>query len=219
MKPTLKRILQACKRFTGLSLVLATLFCVVLFAASNSYESGDDPLVTLSYLEKVFGPELKEAISTELKPALTTSISADLREQLTSSLTGTISDRVRSQLSSEFTKTIRDEIKKQIQNVEIEIPEPEGETYEPVTFQKGDRVIMLGVCEIMLKEGDAVAICTNSESGLYDLTSGAILHNGYIICRIHHILIENGDSRGFEVTSDTATFLIKGGEYILEEQE
>ena len=218
MKPTLKRILQALKRTTGLSLVIACIFCVILFAADNSYQTGDDPLVTLSYIEKTFGPELKKAISDELSSSLTTSISTDLRKQLTDSLTSTITDRVRSQLTTEFASTIRSEIKKQLQNIEIEIPEPEAETYEPVTFQKGDRVIMLGVCELFLTNGNAIAISTNSETGLYDLTSGAILYNGYTVCLAHHLVIENGDSRGFEVTSETATFLIKGGEYILEEQ-
>lgn len=62
---------------TGLLSKTITIFCTILIALSTLYAfaDSDDPLVSLSYLEKIFKPAFKTELKNELKSELSTSTS------------------------------------------------------------------------------------------------------------------------------------------------
>ncbi len=51
-----------------LSILLGTLLTVFAVFTASAYTDGD-PLITLSYLQEIFAPELKQQIADEMKPA------------------------------------------------------------------------------------------------------------------------------------------------------
>lgn len=84
-----------------------------------------------------------------------------------------------------------------------------------VTLNKNQTLTVRGVCELVVISGSTTVLVTSASNissgqGIHDLTDGKILVNGNIIPLNHYTVVPKADGRGFFVTSDTATVLIRG---------
>lgn len=90
-----------------------------------------------------------------------------------------------------------------------------GGQYNVVTLNKDQTVMAKSVLEIIVVEGSANTVVTSDENiqagkGINDVTAGNVLINGAALPVNHYLVAAKGDGRGFVVTSDSITVLIRG---------
>ncbi len=155
---------------------LTTIFVLILAAltlcvsADGVYSSHDDPLVSLSYVNDVLGPEIMAQVLTKIE--------------------------------TEYVK---------ISDISI----ASAGSYTYVTLRKGQTLMAKSCCEVIQLEGTATAVITSAANvaagaGISDLTAGTVIINGALLPANHYMVIPKADGRGFVVTSDTATILVRG---------
>jgi len=192
-------------------LKIAAILAAVAVAASvtvyAAYDSTKDPIVSLSYLEEVFGPSIEESLKESIDEAV-----GGLKDQIL----GEIGDGVDGNLSDTVT-----ELKAQIDALESNMNETVSalqeqidaltNVYEVVELSKNKRIIADASCEIIVISGSVTVRCSDTESGLVDCTDGVILYDGQSAPLYHKLLVpENGDGRGV-IANGTAQILVKGG--------
>lgn len=167
-----------------------TSFSVFVFGDDAAYDTSSDPLVSLSYVEKITS-EQNAKIS-------------DLTSRLTALETEntTLKNTVASQ------NTTIDELRKTVSDI--------TGGYEVVNLKKGAVLYADSVCELILRSGTATIIAPG-ENGVADLTGAADLANGASVPLQHSLMIpRGGDGRGILVTSDEIYIMVRG-EYHLGE--
>ena len=180
------------------AILVSFAFCLVLIlsvclslsvnanqAGSNAAAgSADDPLVTLSYINKVFKPQIDQMVSDKLKdfnPSDSNSASAP----------PPASD----------------------QPVQAEVvPETVSVSYTVLELTRGQRVrAKSGSLEIILRPGGtAVVLSQYQGQGIADLTTGEELLNWVGLPANHSLIIPRADGRGIAVTSPIAYVLVRG---------
>lgn len=139
-------------------------------SADEAYSSQNDPLVSLSYVNDVLGPQIMEQIMNKVE--------------------------------KEYVKL-------------TDISAISSGMYSTVTLVKDQTLTVRSVCEIVFLSGSATVLVTSSDNvrngmGIHDLTDAKILTNGSIYPLNHYTIVTKPDGRGFYVTSDSATVLIRG---------
>ena len=167
-KKGLARMNRISKLAVAFSLLLTVLTLCV--AADSAYSSVDDPLVSLSYVNDVLGPEIMAQVLAKIE--------------------------------TEYVKIS-----------DISVASTGSYTY--VTLKKGQTLMAKSCCEVVLLDGTATAVITSSSNvaagaGISDLTVGSVIINGAMIPANHYTVIPKADGRGFVVSSDTATILVRG---------
>lgn len=136
--------------------IAAAVLCVCLlltvaYAATSGAGTQNDPLVTLSYLTNIFAPKVKELADQTVEE-----YQAENRDELEGMIDG-------------WDEEVRQAID------EAEVSGSSGATYQTVTLE-GDQVLVLGEgCEVILRSGTAK---WTAESLLMDTTSGKGLASG-----------------------------------------
>ncbi len=154
-----------------LNIVVLVIALLSLFvSASGEYSSKDDPLVSLSYLEDIFGPDVMSKIIDKI--------------------------------DGDYVKI-------------TDISSISGGEYTPVSMTKGNTFMASSACEVIVLSGSSVAVVTSHDNvtkgaGLSDLTAGTVITSGTVLPENHYIVIPKSDGRGFTVTSDTLTVLVRG---------
>ena len=176
-------------------------FCLVLLASvflhSSAPVSGaeqsaaaagsaDDPLITLSYINKVYTPALSKtidnAITESLKP---------------------VNDKLKD-LASSFSSVSN--ISNNSNNSGV------SSAYIVLEMKKGQKIRAKSESlEIILRQGGTAAVISQyRDQGIADLTDGAELLNGTALPVNHHLLIPRADGRGISVTSSVAYVMVRG---------
>ncbi|MBR5445948.1 MAG: hypothetical protein IKV57_07490 [Clostridia bacterium] len=165
-------------------LVLAAVLAVTVLAAS--YDSSEDPIVSLSYLTQVFRPSIEKDYEEKI---------AALEAQIEA-------------LSSGSTSPSVPEAPKQ---PETTAPaEPAAVTYEVIEMKYGDCLFAAGAVDIMLRAGSAVCIAPDAGQGISDYTAGAEIYNGEALTKNHMCLIPRGDGRGIMATAQSVYIMVRG---------
>ena len=171
-------------------LVIAAVAAITVYAAGG-YNSEEDPLVSLSYIEKIIMPKINTQL-TELKNEI-----AKLK-----------GEPVAPPTSATATATGTAE------------PEAEVYNYEVIKLTKGQTLLATTTLDIVVRSGDVVAVSPftgDIKQGLNDYTDGTELLNGAAVPVNHFILVPRGnDGRGIKVTSDADTYVIVRGGYKIE---
>lgn len=162
---------------------LAVVLSGAAFAAGNAGSAGD-PLVTLSYLEKVFSPKVDEAVDQAVKANM---------EELKTQLNGAID-----QWSEMIGK----------QTVGAGSGGTGGSVFSVVTLSNGQTLTGEVGCEVMLRVGSATCVSASSP-GLIDTTSGGTLNNGSALAT-NHLYMVTIETRGVRATSGTVKVLVRG---------
>ena len=181
----MKKRNNAFARLVGLLLVSATVLTLTV-AATGGAGTSSDPLVTLSYLNEKFLPQILSEVDKK----------AAAREQ---------------ELSRKLTEQVRSEMKAFEQKYGGTSGSASGGTaasFTLVTLNKW-QILSMGVgCEVMLRTGSGVCVAA-SNPGLVDETAGAVLAGGLGL-QPNHLYMATVDSRGVQAGADGTKLLVRG---------
>ena len=161
-------------------LALAAVLTVTVLAAS--YDSAEDPIVSLSYLTQVFRPSIEKDYEEKI---------AALEAQIKNLSSGSTSPSAPADPEPETT-----------------VPVPV--TYEVIEMKYGDCLFAAGAVDIMLRAGSAVCIAPDAGQGISDYTAGAEIYNGEALTKNHMCLIPRGDGRGIMATAQSVFIMVRG---------
>ena len=182
----MKKRNNAFARLVGLLLVSATVLTLTV-AATGGAGTSSDPLVTLSYLNEKFLPQILSEVDKK-----TTS-----REQT---------------LSSKLTEQVKRETQAFEQKYGASSGNASGGTaasFTVVTLNQG-QILYMGVgCEAMLRTGSGVCVAAGNP-GLVDETSGTALAGGEALAK-NHLYMATVDSRGVQAGANGTKLLVRGG--------
>ena len=164
-------------KITAIVLAVMAAFGVTVGAA---YDSSEDPLVSLSYLTKIF--------KTELLEELNDTIDAELDRRMDS----------------------LDLSQYQPSYAEPAPVVSSSSTYEVVELSWGDALYATGACDIMLRSGSAYCLAPDPTQGIADYTSGAEIYNYQYLTKNHMCLIPRGDGRGIMADSASVFVMVRG---------
>jgi len=188
-------------------IIMSFAFCMVLIlsvflnssvtgadqTANAAAGSADDPLVTLSYINKVFKPQIEQFVADKLK---------DFKPAAPAATTTTTPTPVE-------TKPAPTE--PPVQNTYIMSAEA-SVSYVVVELTKGQKLgVKSGSLELILRPGGTAAVISQFKTqGIADLTTGDELLNGKSLPINHSLLIPRADGRGISITSVIAYVMVRG---------
>ncbi|MBE7003825.1 MAG: hypothetical protein E7425_06020 [Ruminococcaceae bacterium] len=175
-------------RLASLLLASYCLLAVTVLAAGSPGSEGD-PLVTLSYLNDTFLPQLLGKVDEKLAErdtALTDRLNAQVETDL---------QRLSSQYGTEI-------------NAGTE-SSGQYDTFTVVTLSDGQTLYGEIGCEVMLRVGTGDCV-SSSTPGLIDQTDGTTLGGGNALVK-NHIYMMTIDERGVKATAETVKLLVRGG--------
>ena len=182
---SMKKRNNAFARLVGLLLVSATVLTLTV-AATGGAGTSSDPLVTLSYLNEKFLPQILSEVDKKTAS----------REQT---------------LSSKLTEQVKSETQAFEQKYGASSGNASGGTaasFTVVTLNQG-QILYMGVgCEAMLRTGSGVCVAA-STPGLIDETSGAALAGGLGLQK-NHLYMATVDSRGVQASANSTKLLVRG---------
>lgn len=165
----------------AVALALIAAVSVGAAAAAGSAGTESDPLVTLSYLEKVFAPTVEAAVDRAVA-ANEKSLKAELDAAI---------DRWSASAGSGGTST-----------------GTSSAAFRVVTLSRGQTLTGEVGCEVMLRIGTAVCV-SSSSPGLIDTTGGGTLNDGGSLAT-NHLYMVTIATRGVRATAGTVKVLVRG---------
>ena len=174
-------------RLAALLLASYTLLLVTA-AAVGGAGSESDPLVTLSYLNETFLPQVLGKMDEQLEKR-DKELSSKLNEQVTKDAA------VLAEQYGASVPTVGDTGK--------------SETFTVITLSSGETLYGEIGCEVMLRVGTANCVSPSSP-GLIDETDASILGNGKALTK-NHLYMMTIDERGVKATAATTKLLVRGG--------
>lgn len=173
-----------CKWLCGLLALLSAMTVTVLAA---TYDSSEDPIISLSYLTDVFRPNLVKEYETKIA-ALEAKIDA---------LSGGTYTPVETEPATNTTPTV-------------------GTMYVVEELAYGDCLYAEGPVDILLRSGSAMCISNeNPSQGISDYTEGVEIYHGEDLTINHMCLIPRGDGRGIMAKAQSVFIMVRG-EYRIE---
>jgi len=173
------------KLFLTAAITVAAVVCMgTVYAAVGTQE---DPLVTLSYLNDKFAPDVLSQVDARV---------AEQQGELKAQLDQQIQD---------FTKDIQSQLG---QTAEGGTQAGGGSVYSVVSLSAGQTLIGETGCEVMLRAGSAVCV-SSVDPGLIDMTDGTTLNGGKGLVK-NHLYMMTADERGVKADDDV-TLLVRGG--------
>ena len=203
--------------------IVSLLLCSVLlfttvFAASDSFDSSTDPLVSLSYINEVVIPDLEAQIQEAKAIAEANSNKASKSELQAVADRVTSLEKKMSNISAAV-ESILEDIR------DLEVNKPMSAAYDTVRLTYGQKIFSQELSfEIILRVGEAEVISPfNYEEGgeyvvgIADVTAGVDVTDGSKIEKNHMLVVPcGGDGRGVLVTSEYAYILVRGEYYIVD---
>ena len=205
------------KKIIVMGLLCCLLCSTAVFAASDSFDSSVDPLVSLSYINEIVIPDLNAQISEAKAIAEANSDKASKSE------VQAVADRVTS-LEKKMS-SVQSSVESILKSLSDEDNKPMSAAYSVVHMKYGQKLFsQKHSFEIILRTGEAEVISPFSYDngsehvmGIADITSGTDVPDGSSIERNHMLVVPSGgDGRGILVTSEDAYILVRGEYYIVE---
>jgi len=185
--------------------VVLTLGVTVLAA---SYDSSEDPLISLSYLTNIFKPEIREEYEDRI---------AELEARLSALENQTPTIPEYSEPVVDTTPETEAETEEPVIDTTPEVEYTHSSTtYEVVELTYGDALYAVTACDIMLRSGKAACIAPDASQGIADYTDGYEVFNDQAIVKNHMLLIPRGDGRGIKAISESV-FVMVWGDYTIVE--
>lgn len=182
-------------------IIFTAIVCVALAvsAFAASYDSSEDPLISLSYLTETFRPSIEKDYKERI---------AALEEQIAS---------LQSALSNGSASVSSGSSEENGESGEADAAiVPQG--YEVIELKYGDCLFAASACDIMLRAGSAFCIAPDATQGISDYTAGEEILNGEFLTKNHMCLIPRGDGRGIMATAQSVYIIVRG-EYTIYEAE
>ncbi len=156
-------------------------------SVAAAYDSSEDPLITWSYLNEVFLPEIMSDIDDKFKDIEYMIENLEIPED-------------------------RDDYEEETDPVEttppaaLEVPAQ----FVVVELSAGDALYAVSACDIMLRAGSAYCIAPDERQGISDYTDGVEIYNGMALTKNHMCLIPRGDGRGIMANSESVFIMVRG---------
>jgi len=160
------------QKIIGIAAVVLMLAILAGASAATNYGSQEDPLVTLSYLEQVFKPQLISEMETSIEAA-------------------------KQAADSDFSQKIA-----AIETAIADAPDlvTSAQSYSVVRMAKGEVLKGSVGTELMLRIGSANCYA-ESATGIIDITMAKTLENGNAM-QTNHMYMVTIEGRGMTATSD-----------------
>lgn len=180
-------------KFTKITAIVIAVLAALGVTAAAAYDSSEDPLVSLSYLTKIFKTELLEELND------------------------TIEDEIARRFENLDLSQYQPSQPVQPSYPSYEEPAPAvSSSYEVVELTWGDALYAAGACDIMLRAGSAYCVAPDASQGIADYTAGAEIYNYQYLTKNHMCLIPRGDGRGIVADSESVFVMVKGEYTIVE---
>ena len=179
---------------TVLILTAAVIAALAVTAFAASYDSSEDPLISLSYLTETFRPSIEKDYKERI---------AALEEKIERLSAGGTTTETTAPTTPPETNTA----------TEGAMP-----GYTVVELKYGDCLFASGACDIMLRAGSAFCIAPDPTQGISDYTAGVELLNKDPLTKNHMCMIPRGDGRGIMATAQSVYVMVRG-EYTIDKAE
>ena len=173
-------------RLVTLLLAAFTVLTVTVMAAGVG--SSDDPLVTLSYLNETFLPQVLRAVDEKITERNT-------------QLADALSDQIRTDAAA---------FERKYGAVSGGTGEMSGtvDSFVVVTLAKDQTLCGDVGCELLLRTGSAICVA-NSSPGLIDETTAGTIYNGDALAK-NHLYMITVTERCVRATADNTKILVRG---------
>lgn len=171
---------------SGLIAGLLIIACII--PAAHAF-TDDDPLITLSYLEDVVIPALKEELLDFIGENKAQEAEEEKQEEVVEKQEEVPEEESEPQISSEAIGT-----------------------YKLLELSKGEYIMAESICEFIVRPGSkVVAVSPFEGQGIADITNGIeVLADEQISINAYCLIPRGGDGRGMKVVSDKAYIMIRG---------
>ena len=186
----------------ALCALMTTSFAMYVQGDELIYDSQNDPLVSLSYINEVVIANYDKKIS-----------------ELTEKISAITKDSEMLKASNESLQNSLIIANAKVESLEKQLGElknsPAASSYEVICLKKGQKLLATETCELILRSGSAIVVSITA-NGINDSTNGTELMNAASVPLYHSLLIpRGGDGRGIEVTSAEAYIMVRGGHEIV----
>lgn len=193
---------------TKIALICAVLTAVIVsaFAVTGvSAYSETDPLITLSYLEEVVVPNIKEELTSFIEASF-----SGVRDDLAQELSNQIDSKLESVEPTVQTSTVAPG--GQVNADDVIASSPASASYTLLELNKGQKIMAQSICEFIVRPGSKVIAVSPFESqGVADITNGVeVLDSKEISINAYCLIPRGSDGRGMEVVSEKAYIMIRG---------
>ncbi len=168
-----------------LAMLLISCAAASAFTGVNAADTSSDPLVTMSYIEQVLAPRIKNELINYIDNTYAPPKAPD----------NTGNDNI--------TEPPIDSATPPVDNV--------AQGYVVVNMKQGQKLLAKSPAEIILRSGKAIAITPFADQGVCDMTDGSELYNHEELPRYHYCLIPRGDDgRGIVAITDEIYIMVRG---------
>lgn len=181
----------------GTSVLLVALVIAGVLALAAEYGTQNDPLVSLSYINSVFAPEMQKDIDAKVDAqvnALAKSIDAKLADFTANNAPLASNEATLDSIAASLAGKLSNQ-------------ETGSASFALVKVPAGKTVSCKVGTEILLRLGNASCISSGTP-GLIDTTTGGELAGGGALAR-NHLYLCTVDGRGVKASADT-TLLVRG---------
>ena len=175
--------------------------------------SADDPLVTLSYINKILVPQIDQIISNKIAAISSSQIQAPEQTQVPTAASATAPPTTTEDNSQ------NSQYQQQGSNSDyISFISAESLSYGLVELTKNQKIkAKSGTLEMILRPGGTAKVISSYQTqGIADITVGAELLNDEDVPINHSLIVPRADGRGISVTSVIAYILVRGDYEIFE---
>lgn len=187
------------KRLTIVFSIIFGAFLVVSAIFSASAYSDSDPLITLSYLQEIFAPSLKQEILSDIENGF---VSKDEIQP----------EPENAPEAEQETVPAISEQENSAESVDNIADTSQSPSYTLLELSHGQTVMAQSICEFIVRPGSKVAVITPFPSqGVADITNGVEVLSGEMVSINAYCLIpRGGDGRGITVIGEKAYVMIRG---------
>lgn len=187
--------------------LLVVLIVGGIFAFAAEYGTSEDPLVSLSYIENVLAPQLREE-ADKIIAEKTANLGTEIDSKI-NSISSEIDDKLSEYTSKSAEEVVDDAF---IQSVADKVAEKAGagstsSAFALVKLKAGQTLTAKVGCEALLRIGSATCVSSGTP-GLIDMTTGGDLAGGKALEK-NHLYLCTVDGRGIKASSDI-TILVRG---------
>ena len=195
----MKSKLTLIKKVATAAMMLVLFLTCFVSATEDAYVTENDPLVSLSYIENVLTPSLKDYVDGKV-----TDVTA---EQIAQSLKN----------DPDFRSYIAGIVKEELKNYPASSGSSASAEFASVSLAVGQKITALGKCEIILQSGACTVFGPGTSSAVKDLSAGKTLKSGASLTVGNYVEISYADGSGIAALRAGTSLLIRG-EYTVAEQ-
>ena len=203
--------------------------CVILAVAiafsaigvyAATYSDEDDPLISLSYINEVLLPQIRQLINDAIEGAEIGDVVIAIPGETDDEPFETTEEPV--ETTEEIVTTQEPVVTTEEPEVTTEFPEGTvntGSKYEVVNLKAGETIFAsVYSCEVIVRSGSTKVVSPFTvkweEQGVSDTTDGVEIYNDGAVPTNHTIIIPRDDGRGITANEGGAWIMVRG-DYII----